>query len=67
MTKVQDPNLVRAVFNDVRLAPFWLVLRVVLGWFWLQAGWHWLQDARGLVAHPSRAVSAPWVIRGQLA
>jgi thiosulfate dehydrogenase [quinone] large subunit len=45
MTKVQDPNLVRAVFNDVRLAPFWLVLRVVLGWFWLQAGWRLLQDA----------------------
>ena len=45
MTNLQDPTLVRDVFNDVRLAPFWLVLRVVLGWCWLQAGWHWLQDA----------------------
>jgi thiosulfate dehydrogenase [quinone] large subunit len=42
-TNLQDPALVRDVFNDVRLAPLWLVLRTSLGWFWLQEGWHWLQ------------------------
>jgi thiosulfate dehydrogenase (quinone) large subunit len=45
VTNLQDPTLVRDVFNDVRLAPVWLVLRVALGWFWLQAGWHSLQGA----------------------
>lgn len=42
-TNLQDPALVRDIFDDVRLAPFWLILRVSLGWFWLQEGWHWLQ------------------------
>jgi thiosulfate dehydrogenase [quinone] large subunit len=45
VTHLQDPTLVRDIFNDLRLAPFWLALRVGLGWFWLQAGWDWLQEA----------------------
>jgi thiosulfate dehydrogenase [quinone] large subunit len=45
VTNLQDPTLVRDVFNDVRLAPLWLVLRVALGWFWLQVGWQSLQGA----------------------
>ena len=42
-----DPALVRDVLADVRFAPVWLALRVVLGWLWLEAGWTRLQGASG--------------------
>ena len=38
-----DPVLLRDVLADVRFAPIWLVLRVVLGWLWLEGGWLRLQ------------------------
>jgi thiosulfate dehydrogenase (quinone) large subunit len=42
-----NPALLRDVLADVRFAPIWLVLRVVLGWLWLEAGWSRLQGASG--------------------
>jgi thiosulfate dehydrogenase [quinone] large subunit len=42
-----DPALLRGVLADVRFAPIWLALRVVLGWLWLEAGWSRLQGASG--------------------
>ena len=42
-----DPALLRDVLADVRFAPIWLVLRVVMGWLWLEAGWSRLQGASG--------------------
>ena len=44
---LSDPALLRDVLADVRFAPIWLVLRVVLGWLWLEAGWSRLQEASG--------------------
>ena len=38
-----DPGRLHAVTADVRLAPLWLGLRLVLGWLWLEAGWARLQ------------------------
>lgn len=32
------PRPVQALFGDERLAPFWLLLRVYVGWQWLAAG-----------------------------
>jgi thiosulfate dehydrogenase [quinone] large subunit len=42
-----NPALLRDVLADVRFAPVWLALRVVLGWLWLEAGWSRLQGASG--------------------
>ena len=42
-----NPALLRDVLADVRFAPIWLALRVVLGWLWLEAGWSRLQEASG--------------------
>jgi thiosulfate dehydrogenase [quinone] large subunit len=42
-----DPALLRDVLADIRFAPIWLTLRVVLGWLWLEAGWSRLQGASG--------------------
>ncbi len=42
-----NPALLRDILADVRFAPIWLALRVVLGWLWLEAGWSRLQGAPG--------------------
>jgi thiosulfate dehydrogenase [quinone] large subunit len=40
----RDPAIVQNLLGDVRFAPVWLVLRVAVGWFWLDAGWLRLHD-----------------------
>jgi thiosulfate dehydrogenase [quinone] large subunit len=36
---LDDPPVAQALFGDVRWAWLWLLLRLYLGWQWLQAGW----------------------------
>lgn len=35
------------LWTDLRFAGFWAVVRVLLGWMWLQAGWRRAQDTGG--------------------
>lgn len=42
---IQDPQIVRTLFNDSRLAPLWLVVRVWLGFQWVEAGLHKVESA----------------------
>ena len=37
-TEIPEPNLTRFLFADTRMAPFWFVVRVYLGYFWLMEG-----------------------------
>lgn len=37
---IPEPAITRTLFSDTRLAPLWLLLRLYVGWEWLQAGWH---------------------------
>jgi thiosulfate dehydrogenase [quinone] large subunit len=37
--RIEEPRFARAVFGTTAFSWFWLVLRVWLGWQWLQAGW----------------------------
>lgn len=43
-TQVPEPPIARFLFADTRLAWFWLVVRVYVGWQWLQAGWEKFED-----------------------
>ena len=36
--RLEDPPVAKSLFGDVRWAWLWLILRVYLGWQWLQAG-----------------------------
>jgi thiosulfate dehydrogenase [quinone] large subunit len=36
---IEDPPFVRALFGDVRWAWIWLILRLYIGWQWVQSGW----------------------------
>lgn len=39
-----DPALLHNLLSDVRYAPLWLVPRLLLGWFSLDAGWRHLRN-----------------------
>jgi thiosulfate dehydrogenase (quinone) large subunit len=62
--EVQDPPLARFLFSDTRMAWVWLVVRVYLGYEWLEAGWHkvspeWLGGGEALKGFWERAVQLP--------
>ncbi len=38
VVQLEDPPVARFLFDDVRLAPLWLLLRLWLAWKWLEAG-----------------------------
>lgn len=42
---IQSPPLARLLFSDTRFAWVWLVVRVYLGWLWLDSGRTKLQEA----------------------
>lgn len=35
-----DPPFARFLFANTKMAWFWLLVRLYVGWAWLQAGWH---------------------------
>lgn len=37
--RLEDPPVARALFEDVRFAWVWLILRLYVGWQWVSAGW----------------------------
>ncbi|MHB1842481.1 MAG: DoxX family protein [Sulfobacillus sp.] len=39
LTEVAEPALSRLLFGDTRLAWFWLLVRLYVGWQWVFAGW----------------------------
>ncbi len=47
-TEIPEPSLSRFLFADTRLAPLWALLRIYLGWSWLQAGWGKLTNPAGV-------------------
>ncbi len=70
---VQDPPIGRLVFSDTRFAWLWLVMRVYLGWLWLDSGRAKLQEDRwmdgGLAVKGfwERSIQAPEQSRPPLA
>ena len=43
-TVVADPPLARLLFSDKRLAPLWFIIRLYVGFSWLDAGLHKIID-----------------------
>lgn len=54
---IPEPRLSRFLFADTRMSWFWLVVRVYVGWQWLEAGWSklhnaaWVGDKAGSALH----------------
>lgn len=64
-TEIQDPPFARFLFSDTRMAPVWLVIRVLLGWDWLSHGLEklgnpaWMETGVALQGYWERAVAIP--------
>ncbi|MFZ4816071.1 MAG: DoxX family protein [Phototrophicaceae bacterium] len=64
-TLIEEPEIEKFLFNDVRMGIFWLILRVYLGYQWVTAGWHkvqdpgWVQTGDALKAFWERIVVIP--------
>ena len=62
---VQDPPIIRKLFNHPLAAWLWLPIRVWLGWQWLEAGLHkvespaWMQTGTALKGFWANAVAIP--------
>ncbi len=62
---VQEPGWVNALLSDPRAGWLWLVLRVWLGWQWIQAAEHkifdpaWVGNGTALQGYWERAVAIP--------
>jgi thiosulfate dehydrogenase [quinone] large subunit len=64
-TLIQDPPLAQFLFSDTRMAWLWLIIRVLLGWAWLEAGLEklgspaWMQTGEALKGFWTSAVQVP--------
>ncbi|MFN8459310.1 MAG: DoxX family membrane protein [Anaerolineae bacterium] len=62
---VKEPRLAEFLFNDSRASWLWLVLRIWLGWQWVQAAEHkifdpkWVQTGEALKGFWMNAVNIP--------
>lgn len=62
---VQDPAFVHTLFNDKRFSWLWLVLRVWLGYKWIDASLHkitepaWVQTGEALKGYWMNAIAIP--------
>ena len=62
---LEDPPIARALFSDVRFAWVWVILRVYVGYEWLEAGLEkvgnpaWMSTGEGLKSYWARAVAIP--------
>ncbi len=62
--ELQDPPIAKFLFSDTRAAWLWLVVRLYLGYEWLQAGLHkltpaWLDGGGALKGFWERAIIVP--------
>lgn len=64
-SKLKDPPIAKLLFNDKRASWFWFVLRVWLGWQWIQAAQHkitnpaWVKTGAALKGFWTNAVQVP--------
>jgi thiosulfate dehydrogenase [quinone] large subunit len=68
-TVIADPPLARFLFSDTRMAAVWLLVRLYVGYSWVEAGWHkisdvgaksnYIIDGSGLLAFWQRIAAVP--------
>jgi thiosulfate dehydrogenase [quinone] large subunit len=62
---IEDSPVARSLFSDVRWAWIWLIMRLYVGWQWLQAGWGKLNNPAWVGSKAGTAISG--FVNGALA
>jgi thiosulfate dehydrogenase [quinone] large subunit len=64
-TELQEAPVVKALFNNTKLAWIWLIVRVYVGYQWVEASLHklsdpaWMSTGEAIKGYWTRAVSIP--------
>lgn len=62
---VEDPPFAKFLFSDTRMSAVWTVIRVLIGWTWLNSGWGklnnpaWMETGAALQGFWTNAVAIP--------
>jgi thiosulfate dehydrogenase [quinone] large subunit len=60
---VQDPPIAQFLFSNTKASWIWLIVRLYIGYEWLEAGWHkftdpaWMQTGDGILGFWTRALA----------
>ena len=65
--QIPEPPIARLLFADTRLAPFWMIIRLYLGYEWLIAGWGKLTNPAGAWVGDKAGAAIGGFIQGALA
>ncbi len=62
--EIPDPPVAHFFFNNTRSSWLWLIVRIYLGYQWIEAGWHkvtpeWLNGGEALKGYWTRAIAIP--------
>jgi len=64
VTQVPEPPLARFLFADTRMAWFWLIVRLYVGYEWLTAGWEKLTGTSINITSFGKSTGSAWVFSG---
>ncbi len=59
---IQDPPIAQFLFQNTKASIIWLIVRLYIGWAWLEAGWHkfedpaWMETGQGIMGFWTRAL-----------
>lgn len=66
-TQMPEPSVARFLFADSRLAVFWLVVRLYVGYAWLTAGWGKITNPAGVWVGEKAGTAVTGFLNGALA
>lgn len=65
-TQMPEPSVARFLFADSRLAVFWLIVRLYVGYQWLTAGWGKITNPAGVWIGEQAGAAITGFLRGAL-
>lgn len=60
---VQDPPIAQFLFSNTKASIIWLIIRLYIGYEWIEAGWHkftdpaWMETGQGILGFWTRALA----------
>ena len=60
---IQDPPIAQFLFQNSKASIIWLIVRLYIGWAWLEADWHkfedpaWMETGQGILGFWNRALA----------
>lgn len=64
--QIPEPNITRVLFADPRLAPLWLIVRLYVGYQWLESGWAKLTNPAGVWVGDKAGTAITGFVNGAL-